>query len=118
MALGTVTSVALDPHNTQAAAVAMGDLKMTCTTVVGEASYTTGGPSITPQQLGFTTACFAAQAEVSASTGSNATSTVMSPVITNSGQTIKLKCFDNTNTEIVSTTNVSGVTWQILAWGY
>lgn len=118
MALGTVTQVAVDPHNPQTSPVAIGDIKIGVITVVGEASYTTGGPSITAQQFGFTTAILTAQAEIQASTGANATSTAMAVVIPAGGATANLKCFSNANAEIASTTNVSGVTWQIIAFGY
>jgi hypothetical protein len=117
MALGAVTAVAIDPHNSDANGVAVGDLKMTVTKIVGEASYTTGGPSITAQQLGFNSTVFAAQAEVFASTGSNATSAVMSVVPAAGGGSANLLCFTNANVQIASTTNVSGITWQIIAFG-
>lgn len=117
MALGAVTQVAVDPHNSQAGAIVIGDVKMSVINVVGEASYTTGGPSITAAQFGFTSTILAAQAEVLASTGTNATSTAMSPVVATGGGTANLKCFTNANAEVATTTNVSGVTWQIIAFG-
>jgi hypothetical protein len=118
MALGTVTQVGIDPHTSQAVPVAIGDLRLSVTNVVGEASYTTGGPTLTAQQLGFNSTVVAAQAEVLASTGTNATSTAMSPVVAAGGGSVNLKCFTNANAEVASTTNVSGVTWQIIAFGY
>ena len=118
MALGTVTQQVIDPHLTQASTVAVGDIKMSVVNVVGEASYTTGGPSITAAQLGFTSCVLAAQAEIAASTGTNATSTAMSVVVASGGGSANLKCFSSANAEIASTTNVSGVTWQIIAFGY
>lgn len=118
MALGTVTAVAIDPHSQSPIPVVLGDLKMSVTTVVGEASYTTGGPSITAAQLGFPSGIVAAQAEISASTGTNATSVAMSVVVAASQASANLKCFTSANAEVASTTNVSGVTWQIIAFGY
>lgn len=117
MALGVVTAVNTDPHNAQASPVATGDVKMSVLTVVGEASYTTGGPSITAQQCGFNSVVYAAQAEIQASTGANATSSSMAVVPAAGGGSANLKCFTNAGVEIASTTNVSGITWQIIAFG-
>ena len=117
MALGTVTQVVIDPHSGQAGPVVVGDLKMTVTNIVGDSSYATGGSALTPAQLGLTTV-FAAQAEVYASTGTNASSTAAAVVPTNNGTTLNLKAFSNANAEIAASTNLSGVTWQIIAFGY
>lgn len=117
MALGTVTQQVIDPHLAQASSVAIGDVKMTVTNVVGEASYTTGGPVITAAQLGLNTILFA-QAEILAGSGANATSNSMSVVIQAGGGSAKLQCWSNAQAEITSATNVSGVTWQIIAFGY
>ena len=118
MALGAVTPVAIDPHAQQVIPVAVGDLKMTVTNVVGEASYTTGGAVITAQQLGFVTGVLCAQAEVYASTGSNCTATATSVVVQTGNQSAKLQSWLSTNVEVTSTTNISGVTWQIIAFGW
>ena len=118
MALGAVTQVAIDPHSESPVPVSFGSLKMTVTKVVGEASYTSGGAPITAQQLGLSYV-IAAQAEVFSSTGTNATSNSMAVVLpSGGGYSANLKCFSSANAEIASTTNVSGVTWQIFAWGY
>ena|SRR6185312_10154157 len=117
MALGTVTQQVIDPHLTQASSVAVGDVRLTVTNVVGEASYTTGGPVVTAAQLGLNTILFA-QAEILTGSGANATSNAMSVIIQPGGGSAKLQCWSNAQAEIVSTTNVSGVTWQILALGY
>jgi hypothetical protein len=90
---------------------------MSIINVVGEASYTTGGPSITAAQFGFSSVIFAGQAEIQASTGTNATSASMAVVPAAGGGSANLKCFTNAAVEIASTTNVSGVTWQIVAFG-
>ena len=116
MALGAITQVQTDPHAAGVPA-AVGDLKVTVTNIVGEASYTTGGVAITPQQLGLSIVLFA-QAELYASTGTNATSAALSVTITNNGSTINLKCFSNAGVEITGAVNVSGITWQIIAFGY
>lgn len=119
MALGVVTQTALDPYSsTQTGPTVVGDLRMAVVNVVGEASYTTGGPVITAQQLGFPSAVVAGQAEIVASTGSNATSTAMSVVIQPGNGSAKLQCWTNANVEIGSTVNVSGITWQIVVFGY
>jgi hypothetical protein len=117
MALGTVTPVNADPHNTQASPFSIGDIKLSIINVVGEASYTTGGPPITAQQLGFNSVIFAAQAEILTSTGSNATSASMSVVPAAGGGSANLICLTNAGVQIASTVNVSGVTWQIIAFG-
>jgi hypothetical protein len=118
MALGAVTPVAIDPHTQTAVPVMVGDLRMTVTNVVGEASYTTGGAVITAQQLGFSTAVLAAQGEVYASTGSNCTATALSVVIQAGNGSAKLQQWLSTNVEVTAAVNVSGVTWQIVAFGY
>lgn len=117
MALGTIAPVPIDPHNQQGSPVAFGDLKMTVTNVTGDSAYPTGGSPVTPQQLGLSTV-FAGQAEVYASTGANATSTAASLVVAAGGGSANLKCFTNANAEVANATNVSGVTWQIIAFGY
>jgi hypothetical protein len=117
MALGTVAPVNTDPHNTQAAPMAVGDIKMAIVTVVGEASYVTGGSAITAQQLGFNSVIFAAQAEIQASTGSNCTSSSMAVIPATGGGSANLECFTNAGVQIASAVNVSGVTWQIIAFG-
>lgn len=117
MALGAITAVPADPHNQQASPVVIGDLKMTVTNIVGDSSYPTGGSPITPQQLGLS-AVLAAQAELFASTGANATSNTMSAVVSGGGGSVNLKCFTNANAEVANATNISGVTWQIIAFGY
>ena len=118
MALGTVTPVAIDPHSSTAVPVAIGDLKMTVTNVVGEASYTTGGAVITAQQLGFTSAVVAAQPEIIASTGTNGTATSMSVIVQPGFGSAKLQSWTSGNVEITAAVNISGVTWQIIAFGY
>jgi|SRR5581483_11953782 len=119
MALGTITQVAIDPHSQTAIPVAIGDLKMTVTNVVPSAGadYPTGGVAITPQQLGLSNVA-AGQAEVQASTGTNATATACAVVVSNNGATVNLKMFSNANAEIANNTNLSGVTFQIIAFGY
>ena len=120
MALGTITPIAIDPHSQQGGIpVAVGDLKMTVTNVVPSAGadYPTGGVPITPAQLNLS-AVFAAQAEIAASTGTNATATACSVLVSNNGGTVNLKMFSNANAEIANGTNLSGVTFQIIAFGY
>jgi hypothetical protein len=118
MALGVVTQIQMDPHTAQGSPVAVGDVKMAVISVVGEASYTALGPVITAQAFGFSTAIFGAQAEIQASTGSNCTSTAMSVVVQPGFGSAKLQCWLSTNVEVTAATNVSGVTWQIIAFGF
>ena len=116
MALGTITSVQVSP---QAAGVpaSAAELKTTVTNVVGDSSYPTGGSALTPQQLGLTTVLYT-QAEGIATTGSNNGS---SSFYYNTG-TGKLQCFTTGATgafnEVANTTNLSGLTIQVLAFGY
>lgn len=114
MALGTITQVAVDPHSsTQVIPVAVGDLKMTITTVVGDGSYPTGGTSLTPAQLGLSNVVFA-NVGISASAGSV---TSFSEASYNTG-TQKLQVFANTGAEVTATTSLSNLTFSIQAFGY
>ena len=120
MALGTITPVTIDPHSsTQQIPVALGDLKMTITNVVPSAGadYTTGGVAITPAQLGLNFVV-GGQAEIYASTGTNATGTACSVLVSNGGANVNLKFFTSSNAEVAAATNLSGETVQIIAFGY
>lgn len=114
MALGTITPV-VDTPGGLTGQVNSGALAMTVTNVVGSASYTTGGDALTPTQLGLSQVLFA-QAEVFATTGSN--NVASNAVYLTSG---KLQQFTTGTTgavaEVSSAGNVSGITWQIIAWG-
>lgn len=112
MALGTVTPV-VDTAHGAAVAAPEGSLKFSVTNVGGDSSYATGGSALTPAQLGLNTVLFA-QTEVAASTGTNCASTGSAYNV----GTSKLQCFANTGVEVASAVNLSGITWQILAWGY
>jgi hypothetical protein len=94
--------------------VAIGDLKVTVTNVVGDSSYPTGGSAITAQQLGLPTTVLFSQTEVAASSGTNCASTGSAY----NSSTGKLVCFANTGVEVANATNLSGITWQIIAFGY
>ena len=118
MAVGTVTRVAADPHGITAP-IAIGDLKLTVTNVVGSASYTTGGDALTAAQLGLGTVLFAI-VSVTASSGSNNAGAEASYNVANS----TLQVFAATDAagvplaEAASTTNLSGLTFQVIAFGY
>ena len=119
MAVGTVTRVAADPKGITAP-IAIGDLKVTVTNVVGSGSYTTGGDSLTAAQLGLGTAVLFAITNIIASSGSNNAALRGAYDVTNS----KLMVFGGTDAagvplaEVSSTTNVSGLTFQVVAFGY
>lgn len=117
MALGAITAVPVDPHNSQSSPVAVGDVKLTVTNIVGDGSYATGGSAVTPQQLGLTTV-LATQSEAIATTGSN---NAASSFYYNTA-TGKLQCFTTGATgafnEVGAAVNLSGLTIQVLAFGY
>lgn len=114
MALGTITPVAVDPHSSsQAIPVAIGDLKMTVTTVVGESSYVTGGTALTPAQLGLSTVVYA-NVDVAASSG---TATSFSAASYNTA-TGKIQAYLNTGAEAGTAANLSSLTFAVQAFGY
>jgi hypothetical protein len=112
MALGTLTPIIDQPTGATTPHVE-GNLKVSVTNVVGDSSYPTGGSALTPAQLGLNVVLFA-QTETIATTGTNCASTG-SAYITG---TSKLQCYANTGAEVANATNLSGITWQIIAWGY
>ena len=119
MAVGTITNVAVDPHSSSQAIPLVGNARVTVSTVVGSGSYTTNGDSLTAAQLGLGTVLFA-QVSISASSGSNCSAIGATYDVTNS----KLKCFSAADSagapvsETGSTTNLSGLTFTVIAWGY
>lgn len=120
MALGTITNVAADPHGLTNA-FAFGDFKVTVTTVVGDSSYPTGGTALTGKQLGLPVGqvLFTID-QIVASSGSN-DSAIAAKYNTSTGN---LQMFSGTDgagvpfAETANTTNVSGLTVQIVAFGY
>ena len=119
MAVGTITRVSADPHGIPNPIV-FGDTKMTVTTVVGSASYTTGGDALTPANLGLSFVTTAI-VSISASSGSNC-SAVEGNYLTSGGGL--LQCFSAADaagcpvSETASTTNLSGLTFTVWAFGY
>ena len=117
MAVGTITRVSADPHGNFAPTV-IGDLKLTVTNVVGPSSYTTGGDAVTAAQLGLGTVLFSIVSIVASSGSNNAAAEA---TYTSSGT---LQVFSATDAagvplaETSSTTNLSGLTFQIIAFGY
>jgi hypothetical protein len=112
MALGAITAV-VDQATGATVGGVDGGLRLSVTNIVGDSSYPTGGSAVTPVQLGLNTVLFS-QTEVAASTGSNCASTGS----VYNASTAKLQCFANTGVEIANTTNLSGITWQVIAWGF
>ena len=117
MALGTITNVVVNPHSsTQVVPIAIADVKMTITTVQGESSYVTGGDTLTASQLGFLgPSAVLLYAAVISTAGSAANSTGSVGYFNTS--TGKLQSFVGAGTEVAATTNVSGNTYTILAFG-
>jgi hypothetical protein len=119
MAVGTITNVAIDPHSASALPTSIGDLKLTVTTVVGSGSYTTGGDALTPANLGLGTVLFASTTLV-ASSGSNCSAVSAAYSVSTS----KLQCFSAADSagapvsETANGVNVSGLTFQVVAFGY
>ena len=86
---------------------------MTVTTVVGPASYTTGGDALTAKQLGLGVVKHSIT-KITASSGSNSAAVGATYLATG-----KLQFFSGTTlAETASTTNVSGLTVTITAFGY
>ncbi len=112
MALGAITVQQSNPAG-GVAPIVIGPLKVSVVNIVGDSAYPTGGSSLTPAQLGLGTVLFS-QAEVAGSTGSNcAAAAAFYNTVTS-----KLQCLANSGVEVANTTNLSGITWQILAFGY
>lgn len=119
MALGTITQVQVDPHTQQGGVpTSVGDVKCTVTNIVGDSSYPTGGTAVTPQQLGLPVTVLFTQSEAIATTGAN---NGASSFYYNTS-TGKLQCFTTGATgafnEVANAVNLSGLTIQILAFGY
>lgn len=118
MALGTITQLTDTSQSTNLPQVA--SLKRTVSTVVGDASYPTGGTALTAQQLGLPTTLV--YAKVVGLAGSAANNGAVSAYFNNS--TGKLQAFATTGVspvglvEVTATTNLSGLTFLIEAEGY
>lgn len=112
MAVGTITRVTVDPHGTVNPLV-VGDLKMTVTTVVGSASYTTGGDAVTAANLGLGTVLHT----ITTLTGGGAShaGAVNAEYIISSGL---LQCWTSASAEVASSADLSGLTFTITAFGY
>lgn len=114
MALGTITNLTVDPHSSsQAVPIALGDVRLTVTTVVGDSSYPTGGTALTAAQLGLSVVLFAI-CSVTGSASNNAAIHSSYNIATG-----KLQMWSGaTLAETANTTNVSGLTITVLAFGY
>ena len=111
MAVGAVTKQKMGPHGEKS--VVVGDLRVTVTQVAGSASYTTGGDSLTAAQLGLKRVLFA---DVSMASG-GATNAGAANASYNVGAQ-KLQCWTSASAEVAASANVSGVTFQVVAYGY
>lgn len=118
MALGTITNLTIDPHLSQASSVALGDVKATVTTVVGDSAYATGGTALTPAQLGLTTVLFALCSVVGSASNNGAVGA------TYNLSTGKLQCWagagttPNIGSAEPNSVNLSGLTITVFAVGY
>lgn len=111
MSVGTITRQVIGPHGEKT--VVVGDLRMTVTNVVGSGSYTTGGDALTAKNLGLTKVIIADVSLVSG--GASNAGAANATYLKSSG---KLQCWTSASAEVASTANVSGVTFQIVAYGY
>lgn len=92
----------------------MGDLKYTVVTMTGDASYPTGGSTITPAMLGFTTGILSL---LVSGVGSSLGSRMAAPLKQTDGS-FKLKTYTAlTPTETANATNDSTSSYHILAFG-
>ena len=116
MALGAITGQIVDPHISTTGGtvpIAVGDVKMVVANIVGDSSYPTGGSALTPAQLGLTTV-LAAQAELQVSA-------VTAPVATAATYLVgtgKFQVWQASGAEMTNATNLSTITFQIIAFGY
>jgi hypothetical protein len=123
MALGAITQQNTQPglSNTEPGAVNLGGMRVVRNSVVGDSSYPTGGSVLAPSSLGFGTegVILWATVQLKASSGTNC-SAVSARYDEVNG---KLQCFSTTDavgdpvSEAAATTNLSGLTWDIVAYG-
>lgn len=91
----------------------MGDLRYVIATMTGDSSYSTGGSSLTPAMLGFTTGILAVTVSNVASAGSS----LMVPLKQTNG-TFLLKIYTAlTPTEKTNAASDATNTYQIVAFG-
>ena len=124
MAVGNITQQNTQPglSNTEPGGTVLGGVKCVRNSVVGAASYTTGGDSLTPAQLGFGSEGVILWATVSikATTGTNSGAVAARYDEVNQ----KLQCFATsgvspvTIVEVASAANLSGLTFDVIAYGY
>lgn len=115
MALGTITNLAVDPHSASAQPLGAGDLRITVSTVVGDSSYPTGGTALTGAQLGLPVG--QVQFAICSVTGSASNNAAVAASYNTA--TGKLQCWSGTTlAETASTTNLSGLTVTVVAFGY
>lgn len=111
MALGTLTLLTASPSS--GPNLVLGPLRVVNTTITGDSSYPTGGSSLPAASFGLDAILFTS-AEIQNLSGTNSTgvSTVVYNVTTS-----KLQCFGATS-ETSNATNLSGVTFNVIAFGY
>jgi hypothetical protein len=111
MAVGTITNQAYSSHGQVRPSI--GDMKMSVTNVVGSASYTTGGDTLTPANLSLNTVLHTI---VTPTLGSASNAGAVNGSYNIANQT--LQCWTSASAEVASTTNLSGLTFTITAFGY
>ena len=113
----TVTPQAVDPHSsTQASPMSIGDIKVTVSNIVFDAtSYSAGGFAVTPANLGLSTVLFAIASQIGPSSG--AVTGGVGEFVYNTS-TGKIQVFNSTGVEGAPTTTLTGLTAQIIAFGY
>lgn len=126
MALGTITNLAVDPHSTsQSIPLAVGDVKITVSTVVGDSAYSAGGTALSGLQLGLPmntvlfAICFVSNAPANAGSLTNALATSA----TYNVATGKLQMWAAAGTTPnlglnEATGNLSALTVTVVAFGY
>lgn len=92
----------------------IGDIKYSIADVLGSASYATGGESVTPQALGFSTTIHTLLAMSNDSVADNR----MAQAVPQADGSMKLVLLTAVNTEVANTTNVSTIGFRIRAEGF
>lgn len=122
MALGTITQLNLNSSlsASEPGQGNMGGLRVTRNTVVGDAAYPTGGSALTPAQLGLPNSVLFAIVTLhgAGATDNDAVAARYDEV------NEKLQCFSLTDAagvpaaETANAVNLSGLTWDVVAFGY
>lgn len=111
MAVGTITPVVAGPHGLKRHPVNLGALSVTVTTVVGPASYTSGGDALTFANLRMSNVLFA----ICTVAGSGSNNAAINAEYDATNQ--KLKFWAGTS-KAEATGNLSGLTATVIAFGF